>query len=257
MGEAASCIVRRKADDIDTDIDYRASSVLPGTFLIILYYFRKHLRYTSYIIPDEIINICCEYCDLAQYPALNVRNRNSIYVICDTYEHVFDTIYIATNGYITCNKPLMKITVLGDLIMESNSMIRFDQGINNGQIILNVFGAINMKSSSAIKAETNGNIYIKCGKLTMNKESVLQTCDKKEFTKSNIEISVRKSVTIHENCIINSGNIQIQCKSIKIDKNVKMNAFQRDIIIKADEKLNIKSKMKAKHKIDAQINKYQ
>ena len=258
MGKSASCLVSRKADDIDTntiniDVQDHLASVVPDKFILISTYFKMFININEYMIPQEIIKLCCKYCDLfTRYPPLILQNRYLVYIICDTNEHIFDHIFIAKNGYICSNRSILKLTVLGDLIMESESMIRMDSNIINGHIILNIFGCLHLKSHSQIAAKMNGNIYIKCNKLKMDNNSVIQTCDQnnkksKEYNypqshdNNKIQINVRDSMKMKKDCSVNSGNIEISCGSIDMHETSKMNAFIGNIDIKADKLISIDS----------------
>ena len=244
MGESASCI-KPRTDDTDTyfnivhdvdvtsddnkitaspnieDVDPDFKPSVMGTYELVFFYFKLEGN-NQYMIPKDIIQLCCKYCNLKQYNSLRLRKGNKFHVIQSKKEHIFDNIFIGQGGYICCDRSVLKLTVLGNLTIESNASINKDVSVFNGYIIINVFGCIHLKRYSQIITQNHGKIYIKCYKLKMDNDSRIKTSMGMDIPSNKIELHVRDKIEMKGNCCIVSNNVKIVCNEIQKHKTSKI-----------------------------------
>ena len=175
---------------------------------------------------------------------------------CD--DHIYDDIIIGSNRRITGTCPVLKLTVLKDILIDKKSIISC-----NGSIVLEVVGDIILKPFASIMTyqnENGGEIKIKCHNLTLHRNASIKTAnianpdynkkgdyfindENKTILFGNISINAQNNIILNENSEIQSGDINIICNnSMTIKNSSKIDALRNDLRINIRDSLQIENK---------------
>ena len=189
----------------------------------------------DHIIPINVLYLCCDYFRHEFSSIYDLKEEGPFtdqLMINDSDEYLFHSLYLIQTA-ITGNASTLKLGVAHDLTLDADSDISCRS--DGGTIILNVGGHIHLKKDSVIQSRRNGNIYIKCKSMSIEKNAMIRTHHYSLFTAStlmsnpmainhhldgddrdtmfgNIWIITEEALCICPGVQIQSGNIHLDCR---------------------------------------------